>query len=74
MQATAVELCDAGLLTCTHGEPGDEAATYALAWEPLDHAEQFSAEVRAKHAANMTKLTDKKKRRHERAKAENRGY
>lgn len=45
------ELCEAGLLTCTRGMPGDEDAEYALGWMPLDG--EHPDEVRARHAANM---------------------
>lgn len=56
MRAAAIELCEAGLLTCTSGEPGGPDATYALAWEPLHNPADFPAEVRAKHTRNMTAL------------------
>jgi hypothetical protein len=56
LRAALVELCERGLLTCTRGEPGMEGATYAIAWLPLDDPEQFSDEVREKHAANMAKF------------------
>jgi hypothetical protein len=60
LQAAAVELCEAGLITCTSGEPGDDEATYALAWLPLDHPEHFGADVREQHAENMAKLNQDK--------------
>lgn len=54
----ARDLCERGLITCTRGNPGDDDAQYALAWLPLDHPEQFSADVRKRHAANMAKFRD----------------
>jgi hypothetical protein len=57
-RAAVIELCEAGLLTCTGGNPGDEEATYALGWFPLDKPEQFSPEVRARHEQNMRTLID----------------
>lgn len=57
LQAATIELCDAGLLTCTRGKPGEANAKYALAWLPLDNPEQFSEEVRAKHAENMRRCS-----------------
>jgi hypothetical protein len=54
--AAAKECCDAGLVTCTRGEPGADDATYALAAFPLDNPEQFPPEVRERHAANMRRL------------------
>lgn len=51
-----VELCDRGLLTCTHGRPGDHDATYALGWEPLDHPDRYSDDVRRRHTENMQRL------------------
>lgn len=50
------ELCVRGLLTCTRGNPGDQDATYALAWLPLDDPENYPADVRQKHAENMRQL------------------
>lgn len=50
------ELCDQGLLTCTRGRPGDDDATYALAWLPLDQPESFPEDVRRRHAENMLRL------------------
>lgn len=48
-----IELCESGLLTCTRGRPGDDDATYAFSWLPLDNPEQFPEEVRERYAANM---------------------
>ena len=56
--AALAELCAAGLLTCTHGKPGEPGATYALAWLPLDNAKQYSRAVREQHAENMRRLVD----------------
>ena len=53
VESSLVELCEAGLLTCTRGSPGEDGATYALAWLPLDNPEQYSNEVRERHNANM---------------------
>lgn len=55
-RAALVELCERGLITCTRGNPGDDDATYALAWMPLDNPEEYSADVRARHSANMASL------------------
>lgn len=55
-RAAMTELCDRGLITCTHGRPGDDDATYALAWMPLDNPERFPAHVRERHARNMQVL------------------
>jgi hypothetical protein len=52
-QAALIELCAAGLLTCTCGKPGERGATYAVAWLPLDDPEQYSRAVRERHAENM---------------------
>jgi hypothetical protein len=54
--AAVKECCDSGLVTCTRGEPGQDGATYALAWLPLDNPESFPAEVQQRHAANMVRL------------------
>jgi hypothetical protein len=54
--ASMTELCEKGMLTCTRGNPGEDGAQYALAWMPLDHPENFSAEVREQHAANMLRI------------------
>lgn len=51
-----VELCDRGLLTCTRGSPGEDGATYAVAWLPLDNPDLFSDEVRERHNANMERF------------------
>jgi hypothetical protein len=56
ISAATVELCERGLFTCTRDRPGDADATYALAWLPLDHPEQFSFEVRRRHALNMKRF------------------
>jgi len=53
LKNAAIELCEAGLLTCTHGKPGDENARYALGWLPLDNPNQYSDEVQARHTENM---------------------
>lgn len=55
-RAALVELCAAGLLTCTRGSPGDDDATYAVAWLPLDDADRFPESVRRRHAQNMHNL------------------
>ena len=55
-KTAVVELCERGLLTCTRGDPGDDDATYAIAWAPLDHAEAYPEEVRDRHADNMGRL------------------
>ena len=55
-KAGMAELCERGLLTCTHGRPGDDDATYALGWLPLADPAQFPAGIRERHAANMLKL------------------
>ncbi len=51
-----IELCTKGLLTCTAGKPGDEDATYAIAWLPLDHPDRYPDDVRRRHAENMLRL------------------
>lgn len=56
LRASAVELCEAGLLTCTSGNPGDEDASYAVAWLPLDEPDKYSAAVRRRHQENMRNL------------------
>lgn len=50
------ELCDRGLVTCTSGTPGDDDATYALAWLPLDDPEKYPSHVRELHSCNMRAL------------------
>lgn len=50
------DLCERGLLTCTRGEPGDDGATYALGWLPLDEPERYPVSVRERHAGNMRRL------------------
>jgi hypothetical protein len=55
-RARMAELCERGLLTCTRGRPGDDDATYALGWLPLDGGNQFPPEVRERHRANMLRL------------------
>lgn len=52
-----IELYARGLLTCTSGKPGEDGATYALAWLPLDDPERYSAEVRERHAENMLRFS-----------------
>lgn len=52
----AVELCARGLITCTHGSPGDPDATYAFAWLPLDDEQRYAPDVRALHCRNMAAL------------------
>lgn len=52
------KLCGHGLLTCTRGRPGDDDATYALAWLPLDDPERYPEEVRKLHARNMARLAE----------------
>ena len=64
LQAAAVELCAAGFLTATQGEPGEPGTTYAVAWLPLDRPEQFSERVRRRHASNMAKLNGTKTEEH----------
>lgn len=56
LQAAAVDLCARGLLTCTRGRPGEDGATYGLAWLPLDEPERYPPEVRARHIENMRRL------------------
>lgn len=52
-QASLVELCEGGLLTCTRGTPGEPGSTYAVAWLPLDDPEQYPQDIRDRHEANM---------------------
>jgi len=54
------ELCASGLITCTRGQPGADDARYAIALFPLDNPEQFSQEVRDRHAANMLRILESK--------------
>ncbi len=56
LRAAITQLCDRGLLTCTRGKPGDDGATYALAWLPLDEPESYPAEILRRHEQNMRKL------------------
>jgi hypothetical protein len=49
-------LCERGLLTCTRGRPGDDDATYALGWLPLDDADTYPEEIRHRHSKNMLRL------------------
>lgn len=51
-----IELCGCGLITCTRGRPGDENATYVLAWLPLDNPERYPEGVRRHHSQNMLRL------------------
>lgn len=53
MRAAAIELCEAGLMTCTSGEPGAPDAHYAVAWLPLDNPEAYPKQIREQHKANM---------------------
>ena len=50
------ELCRQGLITCTRGEPGDDEATYALSWLPLDNPELYPPEARNLHARNLRRF------------------
>jgi hypothetical protein len=54
--AAVTELCEKGMVTCTRGTPGADGAQYALAWLPLDNPQNFSAEIRARHALNMQRM------------------
>ena len=56
IRAAAIELCARGLLTCTRGQPGDDDATYAFAWLPLDDAHVYPANIRELHSQNMQAL------------------
>jgi hypothetical protein len=56
LRHAAVELCQAGILTCTRGDPGEPGATYALAWLPLDDPDQYPSEIRERNAANLARL------------------
>lgn len=58
LETALAELCERGLLTCTTGRPGEEGATYALAWLPLDNPDQYPAEVQDRHARNMKRLLE----------------
>jgi hypothetical protein len=62
LRSALVELCRRGLLTCTRGRPGEDGATYALAWLPLDRPEDYPLEVRARHDANRRALTGEESR------------
>ena len=55
-RSAVTELCDRGLVTCTCGTPGDDDATYALAWWPLDDPERYPASVRELHSRNQRAL------------------
>ena len=55
-RSAVTELCARGLVTCTSGTPGDDDATYALAWWPLDDPERYPASVRELHSSNMRAL------------------
>jgi len=57
IRTAAIQLCKKGLLTCTHGQPGDDDATYAVAWLPLDNPEQYAAEIQERHRRNMEKFS-----------------
>ena len=56
LRAALIELCERGLLTCTRGNPGDDGATYAVAWYPLDHPEDYPLSVQELHAENMRRF------------------
>ena len=53
LRAALIELCEAGLLTCTRGRPGSLRSSYAVVWLPLNASESFPPEVRARHSLNM---------------------
>jgi len=55
-RAELIELCRRGVITCTRGNPGDDDATYALGWLPLDNPERYADAVREQHARNMRAL------------------
>ena len=55
-RSAIAELCERGLVTCTSGTPGDDDATYARAWRPLDDPENYPASVRELHTRNMRVL------------------
>ena len=55
-RSAVTELCDRGLVTCTSGTPGDDDATYALAWWPLDDPQNYPASVCKLHSRNMRAL------------------
>lgn len=55
-RSAVADLCDRGLVTCTSGTPGDDDATYALAWLPLNDPETYPVSVRELHARNMQAL------------------
>lgn len=57
LRAALIELCECGLLTCTHSAPGSDNATYALAWAPLDSPDAFTQAVREQHTENMQRLS-----------------
>jgi len=54
--AALIELCERGLLTCTSGNPGDDEATYALAWMPLDSSANYQQSVLERHAENLRRF------------------
>ena len=58
-RAAIVELCDGGFVTCTSGRPGDDDATYALGWLPLDNAKAYPREIRERHYLNMLRWSGK---------------
>lgn len=64
LRAAAVDLCERGLLTCTRGQPGEEKATYAVAWAPLDCPESFPLEVRHRHEENMRRFREESESTH----------
>lgn len=55
-KAAIHELINRGLITCTSGTAGEDGATYALAWLPLDNPNQFPEFIRRIHADRMLKL------------------
>jgi hypothetical protein len=50
------ELCAAGFVTCTRGQPGDDDATYAIGWIPLNDPERYLQDVRERHDRSMRRL------------------
>lgn len=56
IRVAVIEPRDRGVFTCTHGQPGDDDANYALAWIPLSKPERHTEHVRARHARNVQAL------------------
>ena len=56
LRAALLDLCNCGLLTCISGQPGEGASTCALAWLPLDDADQYPVEVQHRHPENLRRL------------------